>query len=138
MQAIKTLLSLLLLTGLAPVAQAQTAPTPAPAPATRVCAAVSGSVTGNGKPLAGVTVSVPGTRLLTITNGEGFFTLTLDNVAHARLDFSAAGYEPQSLPLASCAPVTVDLALLPGTRIKQRGKRKGFIIKTGPEASAVQ
>ena len=135
MQAIKTLLSLLLLTSLTSLASAQTAPAPAP---TRVCAAISGSVTGDGKPLAGVTVSIPGTRLLTITNGEGFFTLTLDNAAHAKLDVSAAGYEPQTLPLTSCAPLSVDLRLLPGTRIKQRGKRKGFIIKTGPESSAVQ
>lgn len=116
-----------------PAAPAPAAPAPAP---TRLCATISGHVLGNGQPLAGATVTVEGTRLVTITNGEGFFTLNIDQVQHPKLQFSAAGYEPQAVPLTSCNTFDVELPLLPGTRIKQRGKKKGFIMKTGSQQAA--
>ena len=115
-----------LLLGGAGTAWAQTAPATA-----LPCASLSGYVLGSDKPLAGVTVAVPGTRLVAITNGEGYFTLATANVAQPVLVFSAAGYEPQTLTPTTCADAHVEMQLLPGTRIKQRGKRKGFIMKTG-------
>lgn len=119
-------------------AAAQTAPPPAAAPPATAgppCAALSGYVLGNSKPLAGATVAVQGTRLLSITNSEGYYTLPAANVLKPTLLFSAAGYEAQSISPTTCADEHVEMQLLPGTRIKQRGKRKGFIMKT---ASSVQ
>lgn len=115
-------------------ATAQTVPVPA---ATAVaagppCAALSGYVMGNSKPLAGATVSVQGTRLLTITNSEGYYTLPAANVPKPTLLFSAAGYEAQSIAPTTCVDEHVEMQLLPGTRIKKRGKRKGFIMETAP------
>ena len=119
------LLSLgLLLSGMA---QAQTTTPP--------CAALNGYVFAGDKPIAGVTVTVKNTRLLTITNSEGFYTIPGGTVEQPTLQFSAAGYEPESLTVTTCTDAHIELQLLPGTRIKQRGKRKGFIMKTG---SAVQ
>lgn len=96
------------------------------------CAALSGYVMGNDKPLAGATVSIQGTRLLTITNSEGYYTLAAANVPKPTLLFSAAGYEAQSIVPTSCADEHIEMQLLPGTRIKKRGKRKGFIMETAP------
>jgi len=123
-----------LLLGASYSATAQIAPAPAAAgvAAGPPCAALSGYVMGNDKPLAGATVSVQGTRLLTITNSEGYYTLPAANVPKPTLLFSAAGYEAQSLAPTTCADEHVEMQLLPGTRIKQRGKRKGFIMKTAP------
>ncbi|MVN76320.1 hypothetical protein GO988_08280 [Hymenobacter sp. HMF4947] len=112
---------------------AQTAPTPHPAagaPA-QPCAVFSGRVSASEKPLAGVTVAVKGTSIILITNEEGFFTLPAQVTQFPTLAVSAAGYAPIELTLNSCTPVMVEMQLLPGTRIKQRGKRKGFIMKTG-------
>jgi hypothetical protein len=116
------------------LAGAQTAPVPAAAAvaAGPPCAALSGYVMGNNKPLAGATVSIQGTRLLTITNSEGYYTLAAANVPKPTLLFSAAGYEAQSISPTSCADEHVEMQLLPGTRIKKRGKRKGFIMETAP------
>ncbi|NML66812.1 carboxypeptidase-like regulatory domain-containing protein [Hymenobacter sp. RP-2-7] len=116
------------------VAGAQTAPVPAPVAAAPgpPCSALSGYVMGSDRPLAGATVAIPGTRLLAITNSEGYYTLPTANVAKPTLLFSAAGYEPQSITPTTCADEHVEMQLLPGTRIKQRGKRKGFIMKTAP------
>ncbi|MGI4833780.1 MAG: carboxypeptidase-like regulatory domain-containing protein [Janthinobacterium lividum] len=123
------------LLGAAPIAEAQTAPATAPTTTPAAgppCSALSGYVLGNDKPLAGATVAVPGTRLLAITNSEGYYTLPTANVPKPTLLFSAAGYEPQSITPTTCADEHVEMQLLPGTRIKQRGKRKGFIMKTAP------
>lgn len=124
-------LKLFVLAGLLLGAQAAQAQTPATSSAAAPpCSSISGHVSGNGKPMAGVTVSVRGTRLLTITNGEGYFTLATPDVVKPTLELSAAGYESQTVPVAACTPLDLELALLPGTRIKQHGKRKGFIMKT--------
>lgn len=118
----------LLLSG-ARAASAQTAP------ATGLpCASLSGYVLGSAKPMAGATVAVQGTRLLAITNSEGYYTLPTANVAKPTLLISAAGYEPLTLTPTTCADEHIELQILPGTRIKQRGKRKGFIMKTGTPA----
>jgi hypothetical protein len=99
--------------------------------AARVCSAFSGRVLAGGKPLAGVSLAVKGTITILITNEEGFFTLPATGAGFPTLTVSAAGYGPQVLTLTSCTPVTLELELLPGTRIKKHGKRKGFIMKTG-------
>ena len=111
----------------------QTTPPAAYDAAARPCATFSGRVLAADKPLAGVSLAVKGTINILITNEEGFFTLPATGPGFPTLTVSAAGYAPQVLTLSSCTPVTVELALLPGTRIKKHGKRKGFITKTGAQ-----
>ncbi len=105
--------------------------TPAPAPASRPCGAFTGRIMALDKPLAGASIFVKGTSVILITNEEGFFALPASVVSFPTLSVSAAGYGPQEYTYTSCAPVTLEMQLLPGTRIKQHGKRKGFIMKTG-------
>ena len=107
-------------------ARAQTLPSP-----TLPCAAYTGRVAANEKPLAGVSVAVKGTSIILITNEEGFFALPPKVTQLPTLAVSAAGYAPQELTLTSCLPVTFEMQLLPGTRIKKHGKRKGFIMHAG-------
>ncbi|AMR27985.1 hypothetical protein A0257_13395 [Hymenobacter psoromatis] len=108
---------------------AQTAPgSGAPAPP---CAAYTGRVAANEKPLAGVSVAVKGTNIILITNQEGFFALPPKVTQLPTLSVSAAGYAPQEVKLTSCIPVVVEMQILPGTRIKKHGKRKGFIMSAG-------
>lgn len=121
---------LLLSLALSGTARAQTAAGTAP------CATLSGYVFGSDKPLAGVTVTVQDTKLLAISNSEGYYAITGNTAEHPTLLFNAAGYEPERLAATTCTEARVSMALLPGTRIKQRGKRKGFIIKTGSPAPA--
>jgi hypothetical protein len=97
----------------------------------RPCGTFNGRVMASEKPLAGASVFVKGTSIILITNEEGFFTLPASVVTYPTLAVSAAGYAPQELTYTSCVPVTLEMQLLPGTRIKQHGKRKGFIMKTG-------
>lgn len=123
-------LLLLLSLGLGTAAQAQTTPNTGP------CTTLSGYVFGNDKPLAGVTVTVQDTRLLAISNSEGYYAITGNTAVHPTIQFSAAGYEPQRVASTACTEPRVEMVLLPGTRIKQRGKRKGFIIKTGTPTPA--
>lgn len=110
-----------------PKAAATTAPRP--------CGTFNGRIMASENPLAGVSIFVKGTNIILITNEEGFFTLPASVVNFPTLEVSAAGYAPQELTYTSCAPVTLEMQLLPGTRIKQRGKRKGFIMKTGSQPS---
>ena len=111
------------------VAPPKAAATAAPRP----CGTFNGRVMASENPLAGVSIFVKGTNIILITNEEGFFTLPASVVNFPTLEVSAAGYAPQELTYTSCAPVTLEMQLLPGTRIKQRGKRKGFIMKTGTQ-----
>jgi hypothetical protein len=111
------------------VAPPKAAATAAPRP----CGTFNGRVMASENPLAGVSIFVKGTNIILITNEEGFFTLPASVVSFPTLEVSAAGYAPQELTYTSCAPVTLEMQLLPGTRIKQRGKRKGFIMKTGTQ-----
>jgi hypothetical protein len=112
-------------------AAAQTLPNGAASVPSAPCGAFSGRVTSSSKPLSGASVLVKGTNIILITNEEGFFTLPPKVVQFPTLAISAAGYAPQDLTLSSCAPLEVDMQILPGTRIKKHGKRKGFIMKTG-------
>lgn len=95
------------------------------------CGTFSGRIIASEKPLAGVSIFVKGTSIILITNEEGFFTLPSSVTSFPTLAVSAAGYGPQEVTLSSCTPITLEMQLLPGTRIKQHGKRKGFIMKTG-------
>jgi len=112
-------------------ATAQTLPSSAASAPSAPCGAFSGRISSGGKPLTGASIFVKGTNIILITNEEGFFTLPPKVVQFPTLSISAAGYAPQDLTLSSCAPIEVDMQILPGTRIKQHGKRKGFIMKTG-------
>ena len=127
------LASILLLNLLAFSTQAfsQVAPSKTATATPRPCGTFNGRIMANEKPLAGASIFVKGTNIILITNEEGFFTLPASVVNYPTLDVSAAGYAAQELTYASCAPVTLEMQLLPGTRIKQHGKRKGFIMKTG-------
>jgi len=95
------------------------------------CGVFSGRVMASEQPLAGVSIFVKGTSIILITNEEGFFTLPAQVTQLPTLSVSAAGYAPQEYTFSSCMPATLEMQLLPGTRIKQHGKRKGFIMKTG-------
>ncbi len=123
-----------LLTGLllasSGVALAQTEPS-GTSQLAKPCASYTGRVVANEKPLAGVSVAVKGTSIILITNEEGFFALPPKVTQLPTLSVSAAGYAPQELALTSCMPVTFEMQLLPGTRIKKHGKRKGYIMNAG-------
>lgn len=108
--------------------------TPSAAATSQPCAAYSGRITSDGKPLSGASVFVKGTSTIVITNEEGFFTLPAKVAQSPTLSVSAAGYAPQEATFTSCTPLELNMQILPGTRIKQRGKRKGFIMKTGQAA----
>ena len=125
-------LLLALLTGLLATGAATAQTTPdSLAPAALPCPAYSGRIVSGEKQLAGISVAVKGSKIIVITNQEGFFTLPPKLTEAPTLLISAAGYKPQEIALTSCAPATVELELLPGTRIKKRGKKKGFIMHQG-------
>jgi hypothetical protein len=128
----KQVIPLLLMSWLAAgttTSRAQT--TPSNGSPAQPCAAYTGRVAANEKPLAGVSVAVKGTSIILITNEEGFFALPSKVTQLPTLSVNAAGYAPQELILTSCMPVVVEMQLLPGTRIKKHGKRKGFIMNAG-------
>lgn len=125
-----TLLLCLLTASTAPCFS-QVVPHAATATTARPCGTFNGRVMASEKPLAGASIFVKGTSIILITNEEGFFTLPASVVNYPTLAVSAAGYAPQDFTYATCTPVTLEMQLLPGTRIKQHGKRKGFIMKTG-------
>jgi hypothetical protein len=104
---------------------------PSPAQSSRPCGTFNGRIMASEKPLAGASIFVKGTSIILITNEEGFFTLPASVASFPTLAVSAAGYAPQDYTYTNCTPVTLEMQLLPGTRIKQHGKRKGFIMKTG-------
>jgi hypothetical protein len=134
--------SLLLATALGVVlhtlpAAAQTpAASQQPTPVQLSCRSFSGHIMSTqGTPLVGATVMVKGTYVVRTTNDEGYFTFDLPAVPTVapRLLISSAGYAPQEVLITSCPPMTIELQILEGTRIKQRGKRKGFIKQVGKE-----
>lgn len=127
----KYLLSLLLIGLLsAGTATAQTAPDSL-ARAAQPCPAYSGRIVSGEKQLAGISVAVKGSKIIVITNQDGFFTLPPKLTELPTLLVSAAGYKAQEIALTSCAPATIEMELLPNTRIKKRGKKKGFIMQQG-------
>ena len=119
-------------------AAAQTSPAAnqQPTPVQLSCRSFSGHIMSTeGTPLVGATVMVKGTYVARTTNDEGYFTFDLPAVPTTapRLMISSAGYAPQEVLITSCPPMTIELQILEGTRIKQRGKHKGFIKKVGQE-----
>lgn len=96
-----------------------------------VCNSYSGNVANQGKPLASVSVMVDGTNIVIITNEEGYFNLPDRIKSPPVLSLSAAGYAPQKFTYSSCTPAVVEMQMLPGTRIRKHGKRKGQIKKDG-------
>jgi hypothetical protein len=76
---------------------------------------------------------VKGTYVARTTNDEGFFAFDLPSVPTQapHLMVSSAGFGPQEFLITSCDPMVIELQILEGTRIKQRGKHKGFIKQAG-------
>jgi len=69
--------------------------------------AVTGKVTAGGSPLAGVTVTVQGTRTSTKTNDAGAFTIHAPT--HSKLIFTHIGYAPQTVPAAEDMAVQLEV-----------------------------
>ncbi len=88
----------------------------------------SGFVKSAGKALAGANVFVEGTNITLATNGEGFFVLPPSVRERPMLRVSAMGYESAVLDYQGCEPVTLEMRVLPDTRFKKHGRRKGFIL----------
>jgi hypothetical protein len=105
-----------------------------PVPVQLACRSFSGHVKSTtGTPLVGATIMVKGTYVARTTNDEGFFTFDLPSVPTQapHLMVSSAGFGPQEFLITSCEPLAIELQILEGTRIKQRGKHKGFIKQAG-------
>jgi hypothetical protein len=105
-----------------------------PVPVQLSCRSFSGHVKSTtGTPLVGATVMVKGTYVARTTNDEGYFTFDLPSVPTQapHLMVSSAGFGPQEFLITTCDPLNIELQILEGTRIKQRGKHKGFIKQAG-------
>lgn len=92
---------------------------------TFICNSYSGVVANDGKPLASVSVMVKGTNIVIITNEAGFYNLPDRVKAPPVLALSAAGYAPQEFTYTNCTTAAIEMQMLPGTRIRKHGKRKG-------------
>jgi hypothetical protein len=73
-----------------------------------------GTITGrvlnkNGSPLDGVTVNLKGTRVTTVTNDRGNFTLNASDFQERKLVFSYVGYEKKEVNLRTNNQITVKL-----------------------------
>jgi TonB-linked SusC/RagA family outer membrane protein len=75
-----------------------------------VYAEVKGVVTADGGPLAGATVSIKGTNISTVTNGEGRFTIAA--LPGQILVFSYVGYKSQEVTFNTQATVDITLEKL--------------------------
>ena len=116
----------------APIAPGQESAGPVPVQLS--CRSFSGHVKSTtGTPLVGATVMVKGTYVARTTNDEGYFTFDLPSVPTQapHLMVSSAGFGPQEYLITTCDPLAIELQILEGTRIKQRGKHKGFIKQAG-------
>jgi hypothetical protein len=105
-----------------------------PVPVQLSCRSFSGHVKSTtGTPLVGATIMVKGTYVARTTNDEGYFAFDLPSVPTQapHLMVSSAGFGPQEFLITSCEPLAIELQILEGTRIKQRGKHKGFIKQAG-------
>ncbi len=117
-------------------AAAQTSPAASPPPVQLSCRSFSGHIKSTtGTPLVGATVLVKGTYVARTTNDEGYFTFDLPAVPTTapRLQISSAGFAPQEFLITTCTPMEIELQILEGTRIKKRGRHKGFIKEVGKE-----
>lgn len=88
----------------------------------------SGYVNSGDAPLAGASVFVKGTGIVLVTNQLGFFVLPASVVKWPTLSVSAMGYESVELACRVCEPVTIDLKVVPGTKFKKHGRKKGWIM----------
>ena len=72
---------------------------------------ITGTLTTNenGLPLAGVTVSVKGTKISTITNDDGTYRINAPNGSNT-LVFSSVGYLTQEAPINNSGTVNITLA----------------------------
>ncbi len=107
-----------------------------PTPVQLSCRSFSGHIKSTtGTPLVGATVLVKGTYVARTTNDEGYFTFDLPAAPTVapRLQVSSAGFAPQEFLITSCTPMEIELQMLEGTRIKKRGRHKGFIKEVGKE-----
>ena len=107
-----------------------------PTPVQLSCRSFSGHIKSTtGTPLVGATVLVKGTYVARTTNDEGYFTFDLPAAPTVapRLQVSSAGFAPQEYLITSCTPLEIELQMLEGTRIKKRGRHKGFIKEVGKE-----
>ena len=78
---------------------------------------VTGKVTAaTGEPLAGVSVTVKGTRTGTTTDANGNFALTVPD--DAVLVFSSVGYEPMEMAVAGKSALTISLQ--PSVKIQEQ------------------
>jgi len=105
-----------------------------PVPVQLACRSFSGHVKSTtGTPLVGATILVKGTYVARTTNDEGYFTFDLPSAPTQapHLMVSSAGFAPQEFLITSCDPLAIELQILEGTRIKQRGRHKGFIKQAG-------
>lgn len=107
-----------------------------PVPVQMACRSFSGHVKSTtGTPLVGATIMVKGTYVARTTNDEGYFAFDLPAVPTQapHLLVSSAGFAPQEFLITNCDPLAIELQILEGTRIKKRGKHKGFIKQAGKE-----
>jgi hypothetical protein len=105
-----------------------------PEPVQLACRSFSGYVKStSGTPLVGATVLIKGTYVARTTNDEGYFAFDLPAAPTQapHLSISSAGFAPQELSITSCEPLAIELQMLEGTKIKQRGKHKGYIKQAG-------
>ena len=70
---------------------------------------VSGTITDNGGPIAGVGVQVKGSKIATVTQSDGKYTIRVANAATDILVFSYIGYASQEIPLNGKSVINVNL-----------------------------
>jgi len=105
---------------------------PPSAPPVISCSTVRGRILDhNNKGLVGATVAIKGTYEVFTTNSEGSYVVGIPVTGAQVLQVSAGGYTEKEVRLQDCSPITVTLEPLPSTRIKQHGKLKGTIKRTG-------
>ncbi|HLK97186.1 MAG TPA: carboxypeptidase regulatory-like domain-containing protein [Hymenobacter sp.] len=113
-------------------ADASAAQDPHSAPPAISCPTVRGRILDhNNKGLVGATVAIKGTYEVFTTNSEGSYVVNIPVTGAQVLQVSAGGYTEKEIRLQDCSPITVSLEPLPSTRIKQHGKLKGIIKRTG-------
>lgn len=113
-----------------PPLAASTAPAKPEEPVGEGCGSINytGYVKTGEKPFAGASVFVKGTSVVLVTNELGYFVLPATVVRWPTISVSAMGYEPVELTYRQCEPVTVDMKVLPGTKFKKHGRKKGWIV----------
>jgi len=105
---------------------------PPSAPPVLSCPTIRGRILDhNNKGLVGATVAIKGTYEVFTTNSEGSYVVGIPVTGAQILQVSAGGYTEKEIRLQDCSPITVTLEPLPSTRIKQHGKLKGTIKRTG-------